>query len=178
MALTPNDVQELQKQQNSLLNIDAAKYYFENLRPALMKFNTTYHTDRELNRTIVEVINHADSAAASKRVSQLAESYENLIAGITDPTYMKVGPMRYGTEEEKKAVQELISKFNDLSMILKYEKDPEPAEHEIRERLNYQPPNGGQQGYNLDDTSNRGPKPDKAKERIPNPNYPQQKHAY
>ena len=178
MALTPNDVQELQKQQNGLLNIDAMKYYFENLRPALMKFNKTYHTDRELNRTIVEVMNHADSAAANKRIFQLAESYENLIAGITDPSYTKSGPMRYGSDEEKKAVSELIEKFNDLSMIIKYEKEPEPAKHEIKERLNYQPPNGGHQGYNLDDTSNRGPKPENQKERIPNSNYPKPKYAY
>lgn len=176
MALTNNDVQNIQREQNGLLNVDAVKYYFEQLRPTLMKFNTTYHTDRELNRTIVEVINHADSAAANKNYSILAESYTNLLSCVQAKGYATSGPMRYGSDEEKKAVEELINKFNDLTMILKYEKDPKPKEHEIKERLNYQPPNGGNPGYNLDDLSNRGPKPNR--ERIPNPINEKPMHAY
>ena len=89
---------------------------------------------------------------------------------------MTAGPMRYGTEAEKQAVAELIEKFNDLSVILKYEHEPETEEHSIRERLNYQPPNGGIEGYNLDDLSNRGPKENR--ERIPNPNVVKDKYAY
>ena len=176
MALTQEDTISLQKQQNGLLNIDAVKYYFENLRPSLMDFNKTYHTDRELNRTIVEVINRADSAAAAKKYNDLAESYINLLSGVNDRSYMTAGPMRYGSDEEKKAVNDLIDKFNDLSMILKYEKEPEPEEHKIRERLNYQAPNGDNNGYNLDDLSNRGPKPNK--ERLPNRTNEAPKHAY
>ena len=158
------------------MNIDAIKYYFDNLRPALLEFNKTYHTDRELNRTIVEVMNRADSAAVAKHYRDLEESYENLLAGVNNRNYMITGPMRNGSDEEKKAVTALIEKFNDLSMILKYEKEPEEAEHEVRERLNYQPPNGGYQGYNLDDTSNRGPK--QTRERIPNPVNEEPKYSY
>ena len=176
MALTQEEAINLQKQQSGVLNIDAVKYYFEKLRPALMEFNKTYHTDRELNRTIVEVINRADSAAAEKRYIDLAESYTNLLSGVQDRSYMTAGPMRYGSEDEKKAVNALIDKFNDLSMILKYEKEPEPTEHKIRERLNYQSPNGGNMGYNLDDLSNRGPKPNK--DRLPNKINEQPKYAY
>lgn len=175
MALTQEDNLNLQRQQNGLLNINAVSYYFDKLRPALLDFNKTYHTDRELNRTIVEVMNKADSAAAAKRYNELAESYINLLSGVQDRSYMTAGPMRYGSDAEKKAVADLIDKFNDLSMILKYEKEPEAEDHEVRDRINYQAPNGENKGYNLDDLSNRGPKPNK--ERIPNrineePKYP------
>lgn len=176
MALTQEDNIQMQKQQNGLLNIDAVKYYFENLRPALEKFNKTYHTDRELNRTIVEVMNKADSAATEKRYHDLEDAYANLLSGVQDRSYMTAGPMRYGTEAEKQAVAELIEKFNDLSVILKYEHEPETEEHSVRERLNYQPPNGGIEGYNLDDLSNRGPKENR--ERIPNPNVVKDKYSY
>lgn len=176
MALTQEDNIQLQKQQNGVLNINAVKYYFDHLRPALQKFNKTYHTDRELNRTIVEVMNRADSAATEKRYHDLEESYANLVEGIQDKSYMTAGPMRYGSEEEKKAVVELIEKFSDLSVILKYEHEPVEEKHEIKERLNYQPPNGGIEGYNLDDLSNRGPKPNR--ERIPNQSVIKDKYAY
>lgn len=176
MALNQDESKNIQREQNGLLNIDAVKYYFDNLRPALIDFNTNYHTDRELNRTIIEVMNRADSAAAEKRFRDLEESYENLFSGITDRNYMISGPMRYGSDTEKQAVASLIDKFNDFSMILKYEQPVAKEEHPIRERLNYQPPNGGNMGYNLDDLSNRGPKPNK--DRLPNPTIVKEKYAY
>ena len=176
MALTQEDNIQIQKQQNGLLNIDAVKYYFENLRPALESFNKTYHTDRELNRTIVEVINKADSAATEKRYRDLEDAYANMLAGVRDKSYMTAGPMRYGSDAEKQAVIELIEKLSDLSVILKYEREPQKEEHNIRERLNYQPPNGDIGGYNLDDLSNRGPKENR--ERIPNPSVLKDKYAY
>lgn len=176
MALTQEDNIQMQKQQSGILNIDAVKYYFDNLRPALEKFNQTYHTDRELNRTIIEVMNRADSAVTAKRYHDLEESYSNLLSGVQDRSYMTIGPMRYASDEEKKAVADLIEKFNDLSVILKYEKEPEQEERKIKERINYQPPNGGFEGYNLDDLSNRGPKPNK--ERIPNRANEAPKYSY
>ncbi len=176
MALKQEDTNQLQKQQSGVLNITAVKYYFDNLRPALEKFNKTYHTDRELNRTIVEVMNKADSAATAQRFHDLEESYASLLSGVQDRSYMTAGPMRYGSDEEKKAVVELIEKFNDLSVILKYEKEPEQAERKAKERVNYQPPNGGFEGYNLDDLSNRGPKQNR--ERIPNQVVIKDKYAY
>jgi len=176
MALTQQDNIDIQRQQNSVLNINAVTYYFEKLRPALMDFNKTYHTDRELNRTIIEVMNRADSAAARNQYSLLAESYVNLLSNIQDRSYFTQESIRFAPEEEKEAIKDLIVKFNDLSMILKYEKEEEPEEPKIRERLNYNPPNGGYQGYNLDDISNRGPKPNK--ERIPNPVNEDVKYAY
>jgi len=176
MALTEELNRQYQQQQNGLLNITAQEYYFKTLRPALVEFNKTYHTDRELNRTIVEVINHADSAAANKDYINLSESYINLLSGVQAKSYMISGPLRYGSDEEKKAVTELIAKFNDLSMILKYEKPEEKKKPEIRERLNYQPSNDGVGGYNLDDLSNRGPRENK--ERIPNQINEAPKYAY
>lgn len=176
MALTQEDNIQMQKQQNGVLNINAVKYYFDHLRPALEEFNKKYHTDRELNRTIVEVMNRADSAATARRYRDLEESYANLIEGVQDQSYMTAGPMRYGSDEEKRAVQELIEKFSDLSVILKYEHEPDEEEHKVKERLNYQPPNGGIGGYNLDDLSNRGPKTNR--ERIPNPSVLKDKYAY
>jgi hypothetical protein len=176
MALSNNDLQNIEREQSGLLDVNATDYYFKNLRPELMKFNTTYHTDRELNRTITEVINHADTAVVNKNFQMLEESYANLLSCVQSKNYMISGPMRYGSDEEKKAVNELVNKFNDLSMILKYEKQPEKEEHEIKDRLNYQPPNGGNRGYNLDDLSNRGPKPNK--ERIPNPINQKEKYAF
>lgn len=176
MALTQEENIQMQKQQNGVLDIDANKYYFETLRPALYKFNRTYHTDRELNRTIVEVINKVDSAITRKDYIDVQDSYINLLSGVQDRSYFTAGPMRYGSDEEKKAVNDLITKFNDLSVILKYEQPPKKEEHKVKERLNYQPPNGGNMGYNLDDLSNRGPKTNR--ERIPNVNYPNDKYAY
>lgn len=175
MALSsPLDQQIVQTQNSNLLEIGAVKYYFETLRPALVFFNQKYRTDRELNRTIVEVLNHADGAVYEKRFNDLEDACANLLAGINDKNYMTIGPMRYGSDEEKKAVQDLNEKFNDLSLIIKYEHAPEQKKPEIRERLNYRPPNGGYPGINLDDLSNRGPKPNK--ERIPNRESP--KFAY
>jgi hypothetical protein len=84
--------------------------------------------------------------------------------------------MRYGSDEEKKAVNSLIEKFNDFSVILKYEKEEDKEKPKLRDRLNYQPPNGGIMGYNLDDLSNRGPRENR--ERIPNPVVLQDKYAY
>lgn len=176
MALTQEDNVKMQKEQSGVMNIDAVKFYFDKLRPALEAFNKIYHTDRELNRTIVEVMNRADGAATAKRYHDLEESYANLLSCVQDRSYMTAGPMRYGTETEKKAVADLIEKFNDLSVILKYEKEPDEPAHKVRDRLNYQPPNGGFGGYNLDDLSNRGPKENR--ERIPNPNVVKDKYAY
>lgn len=176
MALTQEDNINYQKQNNGLLDINAREYYFNKLKPALLNFNKTYHSDRELNRTIGEVINRADTAVVNGKYRDLEESYANLLSGVQDHSYFTAGPMRYGTDEEKQAVKDLISKFNDLSMILKYEQDEIPEEHLIRERLNYQPPNGGNMGYNLDDISNRGPRPNK--ERIPNSAVVEEKYSY
>lgn len=176
MALTPEQSQNMQKDQSGLLNVTAKKYYEETLRPTFIKFNTTYHTDRELNRTITEVINRADSAICDGRYRDVEESYENMFSCINSKNYAISGPMRYGSDEEKKAVADLIEKISDFSMILKYEKDKEPEKHPIKERMNYQPPNGGFQGYNLDDISNRGHKENR--ERIPNPSNVKPKYAY
>lgn len=176
MALSQNESKNIQREQSGLLDINANKYYFETLRPALIEFNKTYHTDRELNRTIVEVMNKADSAAMDQRINDLAESYENLLSCVNSKNYMISGPMRYGTEAEKSAVKDLVDKFNDLTMILKYEKPSVKENQPIKERLNYQPPNGGFMGYNLDDLSNRGPRQNK--ERIPNPTVLKEKYPY
>lgn len=176
MALTQEQVQNIKREQNGLLNVNAKDFYFDKVRPFLIEFNTTFHTDRELNRTVTEVINRADSAIMAKKYRLVEESYENLFSCINDPNYAISGPMRYGSDKEKEAVRDMIGFFNDLSMILKYEQDPEPEKHPIRERLNYQPPNGGNSGYNLDDLSNRGPKPNK--DRIPNPQNIKKKYAY
>ena len=176
MPLTQEDNINIQKQQSGLLNVNAMKYYFETLRPTFLEFNKTYHTDRELNRTIVEVMNRADSAIVDKRFRDLEDSYANLLSGIQDRSYMTAGPMRYGSDAEKKSVVNLIEKLNDFSLILKYEQDPEKEKKPIKDRINYQPPNGGIMGYNLDDISNRGPKPNR--ERIPNPSVPKDKYAY
>ena len=177
MALSQEEARKLNQQQNGLLDVNAKQYYFDKLRPILLEFNKTYHTDRELNRTITEVINKADSAAVAEQYGLLGESYSSLLSCVQSKGYMTVGPMRYGSDEEKKAVNTLIEKFNDLSMILKYEKEPEPVEHKVKDRLNYQPPNGGNLGYNLDDISNRGPKPD-YRERIPNETVIKEKYSY
>ena len=179
MALTIEQNIELQKRQNNLLNVDAVKFYFDSLRPMLLDFNTTYHTDRELNRTIVEVMNKADSAACERRFNDLAESYENLMSCIQSKNYTISGPMRYGSDAEKKAVDDLINKINDFSLLLKYENEEPKPEHKIKDRINYkQPSNDGLMGYNLDDLSNRGPKPELQKERIPNPIREKEKYPY
>jgi hypothetical protein len=176
MPMTSEDHEKSQKELNNVLNISADKYYFDKVRVKLIEFNKTYHTDRELNRTITEVINRADSAAVAKNYTDLEESYQNMFSCITSKGYDTIGPMRYGSEKEKDAVKEIISMINDLTMILRYEKEPEKEEHKIRERLNYREPNGNNPGYNLDDLSNRGPKPNK--ERIPNSLNEEPKYAY
>ena len=177
MALTQEDQYTLNNN-GSLLEIGAEDFYFKKLRPDLIKFNETYHTDRELNRTIGEVINKVDSAIIDKRFSDVSEAYSNLLEGINDKNYTISGPMRYGTEEEKQAIRDINGKFSDFSMILEYEKEPEKVKPPIRERLNYREPdpNGNSNGYNLDDLSNRGPKENK--ERIPNPSVLEKKYAY
>lgn len=177
MALTANDNERLQKQQNGLLDINSKDYWFDKLRPALLEFNKTYHTDRELNRTIVEVMNKVDSMICREEYMYIPDSYMNLLSCVQSKGYMISGPMRYGSDEEKKKVLELIDKFSDFSMILKYEKVPEEEEHEKKDRINYQPPNGGNMGFNLDDLSNRGPKPG-LRERIPNMQNEKEKYAY
>lgn len=177
MPLTQED-QTLLNNPGNLLEIGAVKYYFDKLRPELVSFNKTYHTDRELNRTIVEVMNKMDSAATDKRFEDMKDSYSNLLSGVNNRTYFISGPMRYGSDMEKQAVTNLIDKFNDLSMILQYEKESEKVKPEIKERINYHEPdpNGNTNGYNLDDLSNRGPKENR--ERIPNPNVIKDKYAY
>jgi hypothetical protein len=174
--LTQEDHIKLEQQQTGLLEIDANKFYFDKLRPFLQEFNKTYHTDRELNRTIVEVINKVDSALTDKRYRDVEDAYSSLLGGIQNRNYTISGPMRYGSDEEKKAVNSLIEKFNDFSVILKYEKEEDKEKPKLRDRLNYQPPNGGIMGYNLDDLSNRGPRENR--ERIPNPVVLQDKYAY
>ena len=165
------DQQQYRRAQGGLLDVTAKDYYYKTLRPFLLEFNKNYHTDRELNRTIVEVMNHADTAASHEKYEDLLDSYSNMFKMITDKYYF-VGPMKNGTEIEKTAVSELIQKLSDLTTILRYEKEPEVKNHEKKERLNYREPqltpNGVIPGYNLDDTSNRGPK-GPLKERIPTP---------
>ncbi len=176
MPIANEDQEKVQREMNNVLNISADKYYFEKLRVKLLEFNKQYHTDRELNRTILEVINKADSAAASKRFEDLEDSYQNMFSCISAKGYDTVGPMRYGSKEEKDAVKEIISMINDLTMILRYEKDPEPEVHKIKDRLNYREPNGNIPGINLDDLSNRGPKPNR--DRLPNSLNEETKYAY
>lgn len=177
MALTQEDQKTASL--GSRLEIGANEYWFDKLRPVLIDFNSKFHTDLELNRTIHETINHCDGMVAREKWSKVPDTYDSLLAVIRQPQYTISGPLRYGSDEEKKALTDIIDKFNNFSMILKYEPaDKKPKKAENRERLNYKPPYGGQQGYNLDDTSNLGPRPPKADDRIPNPVIPEPKYNF
>lgn len=159
-----------QMSSSSPLELKAYDYWFDNLRPVLKNFNLNYHTDRELNRTIVEIINHMDSIIAANKYSQIPDIYAPLLEEVNDRYYFTEGPIKNGSDEEKNKVKELIEKFNDFSLILQYEKDPESEKKEFQ-RLNYDE----DRHINLDDISNRGPKENKP--RIPN-GIPKQKYNY
>ena len=164
LAVRPDDA--LEKTKSDVLEIGAQKFYFTNLRPYMQDMLLTCRTDGELIRTLEKVINASDSFCQAEQYEELADTYSVLLKGITDRSYFVTGPIRKATEEEKNKVRDLITKVNDLLLILKYEKSAPKKEKVVRERLGYLSPNGENMDFatrNMTTLTATNPK-----ERIPN----------
>lgn len=150
MAITMQDYNELEKESKGLLDINTNDFYFNTVRPLMEKITLKYKTDRELIRTLEKVINAADTFCIKKDYQNFIESFEVLQAVITSSNYF-YGVMSKATEEEKQAVRDLISKLDDLSMIVQCEDPYVPEEKKTRDRLNYREPNQSSPiGENMD----------------------------
>lgn len=123
----------------NLLEISAADFYFETMRPYLQEMLLKCRTDGELIRTIEKVVNAADSFCARKDFSMLAQSFDTLETGITDKAYFN-GVMKKAPEEERQMVRNLIEKISDLRMIIQCEQPSEDDEPKKRERIGYKVP--------------------------------------
>ena len=164
ISVRPDDL--LEKTKDDVLDIGAQKFYFEKLRPYMQDMLLTCRTDGELIRTLEKVINASDSFCQAENYTELADTYTVLLKGITDKTYFVTGPIRKATEEEKNKVRELITKVNDLLLILRYEKPAVAKEKSVKERIGYNSPNGENEDYakrNIKTLTEANPK-----DRIPN----------
>lgn len=164
ISVRPDDL--LEKSKDDVLQIGAHKFYFEKLRPYMQDMLLTCKTDGELIRTLEKVVNASDSFCQAEDWVNLADTYTVLLRGITDRAYFSTGPIRKAPEEEKNKVRELITKVNDLLLILKYEKPTEAKPKAVRERIGYISPNGENMDFakrNMKTLNEAKPK-----ERIPN----------
>ena len=164
--------QKSQKKDRGVLEVTAMDYYFEKLRPDIEDFNKNYHTDLELNKALLEVINHADSLIAVNRYLDFMEEFDRMLSVVNGKNYLKQH-MADATSEEKEALSEIKQKIENIRLIIMSDNNPvEEEEKPKRERLNYQEPNGEIRGHNKDDLSNRlynhDFEADKDKLRIPN----------
>lgn len=153
------------ERKKDLLDVGVQDFYFNKLRPYMQDMLLTCRTDGELIRTLEKVINASDSFCQSKDNVQLAETYQVLLAGITDKSYFVSGPARRAPEEEKAKIRDLVTKVNDLLLIIKCEPPVEPVEKKQRDRIGYSP-----SGENVDYSTHNmkalsAPQPQK---RIPN----------
>lgn len=168
MAMTESTYAATKKE--NLLEISAADFYFDTMRPYLQEMLLKCRTDGELGRTIEKVINSADSFCARKDFNMLAQSFDTLEIGITDKNYFN-GVMKKAPEEERQMVRSLIEKISDLRMIIQCEEPQTPNEPPKRERIGYREssassPNGENEDYSTHNMNNLNqPKPGR---RIPN----------
>lgn len=157
-------------EEKSLLDISAEEFWYKTLVPAINDFNTNYHSDINLNKTLKGIVNKGSSFIVREKYLDLQELFDPLFFVIESSNFGKVGDFKNAEKDEREALVELVNKINDLKLILEYEKPHEKEAPEIRERLNYEPPNGVVAGHNTDDLSNRlyYQKELKPKQRIPN----------
>jgi hypothetical protein len=139
MAITMQDYNELEKESKGLLEVNTSDFYFKTVRPLMDTILLKYKTDKELIRTIEKVINAADSFCIRKDYKSFIESFETLQTVITGNNYF-YGVMSKASEEEKEAIRTLISKLDDLNMIVQCEDPYTPKEKKTKDRLNYKEP--------------------------------------
>ena len=183
--------QSIEKEDRGILDITAYDYYFDKIRPEIVDFNKNYHSDLELNTCFLEIMNHADGFMAKKRYTEFLEAFSPMIITTEAKDYYKKH-MSDATDEEKKALENIKEKYENIRLIIMSDTKPERIltpekdmerrreankKREEEQRLNYQPPNGDNQGYNKDILSNRhyNRKPKTSEElaeekRIPNIN--------
>jgi len=141
MAITNETYDTVAKEAKGYLEVSASDFYFNKVRPFMKDMLLTCKTDGELIRTLEKVINAADSFCVKKDYESMMESFRTLERAITDKNYFN-GVMRKAPEAEREKVRELITKITDLRMIAKCERPHQPEEKKVKERLNYNAPNG------------------------------------
>lgn len=170
IAIIPSTYDQQEKERKGYLEISAKDFYFNQVRPHMIEMTLKCRTDKELLRTIDKVINATDSFIMRNDWVNVTESFEILHTGITDANYFN-GVMKKAPESEREMVRILISKINDLQMLIKCEKiEPVQEEPKVRDRLGYSKAENSPIGENEDFAVHNiaklyEPKP---KERIPN----------
>lgn len=165
MAMTGENYDLTDKNQKNLLEIGAEQFYFDKLRPYMVDMQLKCKTDEILNRSIDKVINSCDSLCINKNYNDMLDVLDIIMIPIMDKNYFEIGAMKRATENEKNIIRELITKIQDLKLILKYEEVPSKEEKQPKERLDYSP-NGENQSFsthNMKELSKPNPK-----RRIPN----------
>ena len=170
IAVGPTSYEQQEKEKKGYLDISAKDFYFKQIRPYMNEISLKCKTDKELLRTIDKVINATDSFIIREDWANVAESFQTLQIGITDANYFN-GVMKKAPETEREMVRTLISKIEDLQILIKCEKDePIKEESKLRERLNYKKTDNSPIGENEDFAIHNMAKLNepKPKERIPN----------
>lgn len=164
ITVKPEEAMVTEKKKD-LLEVGVQDFYFNKLRPYMQDMLLTCRTDGELIRTLEKVINASDSFCQAKNNTELAETYQVLLTGITDKSYFVTGPARRAPEEEKAKIRDLVTKINDLLLIIKCEPPVELKEKKLRGRIGYSP-SGENQDYSTHNMQSLNiPQPQK---RIPN----------
>lgn len=164
--ISQNDYNVDLRGQKDLLAINYEEYYFNKMRPFLNDMLLKCKTDHELLRTIEKAMNAADSFCIAKDLDGLRDAFETLNIAITNKNYFNSVLMQKASEEEREMVRQLIDKIQDLWLIIKCEEKPAPKEKVIKDRLDYDSPNGENMGYSIHNMKNLTiPTP---KKRIPN----------
>lgn len=164
MSVRPEEAVTTEKKKD-LLDVGVQEFYFDKLRPYMQDMLLTCRTDGELTRTLEKVVNASDSFCQAKDYAQLYETYQVLLTGITDKSYFSTGPARKAPEEEKNKIRELVTKINDLFLIIKCEPVEVAEKETTRERIGYSPSGENEDYMTHNMKSLNTPQP---KNRIPN----------
>lgn len=151
MAISTNDYSQLEKEDKGLLEVSASDFYFDKVRPYMQDMLLTCRTDEELLRTIDKIINSGDSYCIRKEYKLLIQSFDTFNKAVNNRDYFS-GVIKQAPEEEKEKIRKLIELVNDLALIVQCEKPNIPVESQPKERIDYNPPTGGNKGEGYNST--------------------------